>query len=571
MRDTFGRPSCGNLRRYGSDSYLNTPSRFTLSTPKGRSPAIRQSVAPPDSSRKTKHENVQKVQDILQRDVEFYADLNLKNDCLKSMTTNQFYAIINRFARLICGKDLDTFIQSGDPLQGILNFMSQLQYPYTINKSMLKTPNAPHTFDHVVTMLLWLGNASSVPYIATDDSLIDGLLDKQDEHFPSEEYTAMFSKAAQEGYLLWINASDEHSTFLDRLTDEMVSAKLNHKVSSVAELDALTEKLEIKSKELADNPVPLDNIHQYEELESKYTGYETKEHDLMNQLKEKRDRLAAVKVNWNDKRNKVEKSKGYVDELINQIHKQKYNLEEYKQLSQNMNHLRAQTETVRGEVKLIRDEESNQKTIQARLLKKVSEAIAAINDRAIRIVKIINNTRLKISEQDLNKLHLPAKPTIQQVQSLEQMLSHIFSVVTVQKHSTLIELDKANGKLNVLKAETDLLNKDYQNRQKKFKEATFEIEVLEKKSVMKNKKHDNCTRKLIKQANDAETQLEHLKQDIATAQEKKTKLEEDIVRLMDDGEAHAMSIIQEKQRAIQHIEELERQLNKSLDAYGYPK
>lgn len=101
-RDTIGRSSSG-LRRYGSDNYLNTPSRFsTMSTPlRGRSPAVRHSVMPPDSSRKSKHENILKVQEILQRDEAFYVDLNLKNGCLKSMTVNQFYMIMRRFVRLI--------------------------------------------------------------------------------------------------------------------------------------------------------------------------------------------------------------------------------------------------------------------------------------------------------------------------------------------------------------------------------------------------------------------------------------------------------------------------------------
>lgn len=150
-RDMIGRSSVG-LRRYGSDNYLNTPNRFsTMSTPlHGRSPAVRHSVMPPDSSRKSKHENILKLQEILQRDEAFYADLNLKNGCLKSMTVNQFYMIMRRFVRLICGKDLETFMTGGDPINGILNFMVQVEYPFAVNKSMLKTPNAPHTFDQIV-------------------------------------------------------------------------------------------------------------------------------------------------------------------------------------------------------------------------------------------------------------------------------------------------------------------------------------------------------------------------------------------------------------------------------------
>lgn len=413
-RDTIGRSSTC-LRRYGSDNYLNTPNRFsTMSTPlstRGRSPAVRHSVMP-DSSRKSKHGNILKVQEILERDEAFYADLNLKNGCLKSMTVNQFYMIMRRFVRLICGKELETFITGGDPINGILNFMDQVQYPFAVSKSMLKTPNAPHTFDQIVVMLLWLGSVSSVSTVAADDSLVEKYLFVKDEQFPNEEYTAMFSKAIQEGYLLWNIESDEHSTFIDRLTDQLLAAKLNHKVESAAELQALTENLDRKSQEMANNPVQLNNLHQFEQLESKYVEYETIEHELVNQLNEKRDRLAAVQVNWKDKRTKVQQSQSNIQALANQIQQQKHNIVEYKQLAEQMSLLKIAVNTVQNEIKLFRDEESNQQILRARLLKKVSEAIITINDRGVQVVKLLNNSQFKFGERELNMLHLPANPSV---------------------------------------------------------------------------------------------------------------------------------------------------------------
>lgn len=571
-RDTFCRSSSGGLRRYGSDNYLNTPSRFTLSTPlHGRSPAVRHSVMPPDSSRKSKHENIQRVQEILQRDEAFYADLNLKNGCLKSMTINQFYSILKRFVRLICGKELETFMTGGDPISGILNFMEQVQYPYTINKSMFKTPNAPHTFDQVVVMLLWLGIISSVSAIATDDALIEEYLFTKDDQFPNEEYTAKFSKEIQEGYLLWNNESDEHSTFIDRLTDELIAAKLDNKVSSAAELQALNDKLEIKSKELIDNPVQLNNVHLFEQLESKYIEYETMEHDLLNQLKEKRDRLAAVCVNWNDKRAKLEKCQLKFRELAIKIQHQKYNINDYKKLAEKMTMLKSAVSSVENEIRLIRDEESIQQISRARLLKKVSEAITKINERGMQIVKVLNNSKLTVSEENFNKLHLPANPSMRQVEEVKQILAHMFSVVSVQKHKTQIELDKATSKLNVLKAESQTLTKEHENLQKKYEKILFEKEVLEKKSKMTNKKNENCTRELEKHVEIAKDKLEKLKVEITEANAKTIQMEESNAKLMAQGEAQAMKIIAKKQRMINQLDELDKILGEKLEGFDYPK
>ncbi|XP_055307322.1 kinetochore protein NDC80 homolog [Sitodiplosis mosellana] len=571
-RDTIGRSS-GGLRRYGSDNYLNTPSRFsTMSTPlRGRSPAVRHSVMPPDSSRKSKHENIIKVQEILQRDESFYADLNLKNGCLKTMTINQFYMIIRRFVRLICGKDLDTFITGGDPINGILNFMDSVQYPFAVNKSMLKTPNAPHTFDQIVVMLLWLGSVSSVSTIASDDSILGKYLFVKDEQFPNEEYTSMFSKAIQDGYLLWNNESDEHSTFIDRLTDQLIAAKLDHKVETAAELQSLTDNLKIKSKELADNPVQLNNLHQFEQLESKYVEYETMEHDLENQLKDKRDRLAAVQVNWNDKRAKVQQAQSKIQALATQIQQQEHSIADYRKLAEKLSMMRTAVGTVQNEIKLIRDEESIQQITRARLLKKVSEAITKINHRGMQIVKVLNNTQFKFGEKELNLLHLPASPSVQLVQDVEQTLSHIFSVVKIQKHKTQIELDKATSKLNVLKAESEALTKEFDSIKKKYEKISFENEVLEKKSTMKNKKNENCTRKLTKQADEAKTKHSMLKVQIAAAHAKQKQLEDENIKLMEQAEAHAMKIIAEKQDLVNQLDELEKVLDGNLEGFDYPK
>lgn len=525
---------------------------------------------PPDSSRKTKHENLLKVQDMLQRDETFYAELNLKNGCLKSMTTNQFYMMINHFVRLICGKELDTFIQNGDPLHGIMNFMTQVDYPYTVNKSMLKTPNAPHTFDQVVVMLLWLGNVSSIPFIAADDTMIENFLNTHDEHLPNEEFTAMFSKAIQEGYHLWNSESDEHAQFIDRLTDGLVGSKLNHKVASVAELGELTEKLKKKSKELAENPVQLNNLHQFEQLESKYIEYETMEHDLTNQLKEKRDRLAAINVSYTDKRTKVQQFNEKVNELADQIHNQAHTIDDFRKLGQEVSSLKTAATAIRDEVKAIRDEESNQSILKARLLKRVAEAITSINNRCVQIAKSINSSRLVVNIEDLNKLCLSANPTVDEVNALEQRLLHMFSTVTIHMHQIQMIVDQKSSKLNVLNEQRELLGKEYEVMKKKHEKAVFEHEMQEKKSIMKRKKHDNCARDKTKQIEDAKAHFEAVNAQIAVAKDKQKQLQQRNEELMRDFEERAMKIQEEKQHIHNHLSELEQMVNGSLEGFDYP-
>lgn len=141
----------------------------------------------------------------------------------------------------------------------------------------------------------------------------------------------------------------------------------------------------------------------------------------------------------------------------------------------------------------------------------------------------------------------------------------------IQQHKTKIELDKATCKLNIMKAESEALKKEFEMMKKKYEKISFENEVLEKKSTMKNKKNENCTQKLTKQADEAKTKLEMLKVEIAATYVKQKELEEENVKLMEKGEAHAMKIIAEKQRLVNQLDKIDKILDGRLEGLDYPK
>lgn len=159
----------------------------------------------------------------------------------------------------------------------------------------------------------------------------------------------------------------------------------------------------------------------------------------------------------------------------------------------------------------------------------------------------------------------------QQVQDVEQTLSHIFRVVKMQKHKTQIEVDKHKSKLNILKAESDALTKEFDGVKKKYEKLAFDNEMLEKKSTMKNKKNENCTRKWAKQADEVKKKLEMLKIEISAAHAKQKQLEQANVKLMEEGEAKAMKIIAEKQALVNQLNEVEKMLDEKLEGFDYPK
>lgn len=72
---------------------------------------------------------------------------------LKAMSTKQFLVIMNHLFRQIGGS---RYKLGTNFIEDIIKTMAELEYPYTINKSMLKTPNVPHSINHVIVLIGWL-------------------------------------------------------------------------------------------------------------------------------------------------------------------------------------------------------------------------------------------------------------------------------------------------------------------------------------------------------------------------------------------------------------------------------
>ncbi|XP_031626852.1 kinetochore protein NDC80 homolog [Contarinia nasturtii] len=552
------------LRRFSDENSLQERSRSTISTPlHSCSSAARYSTASRDNLTKSKHENIVKLQEILKRHNFSNAALNLKNDCMKSITINQFHLIMDHFVYLITGKELKTFTpnRNGGPnkksdqkqitIEGILNFLKQVRYPHTVTKSMLKIPNAPHTFDQMVLMLLWLADIASVSTIAADE--------------PIEKYTLASSKEMQDGYLLWGKDNSKHDVLVKRMTDNLIAAKLDNKVTSEAELQLLTENLKLKSQEFVENSVHLKKIHQFEQLESKYLEYETKEHDLIKQLKDKRDRLAALHVKMNDKRIQMRKSHGRMIECVQKR-------EDYQRLGKQISLLKASIVTLENGKQHIKDEDFSDQIKYARIVKNVSTVISDINNRSMQIIKVLNNSQNKtVSECELNKLLLPATPSFEQVEQVNQYFLHIYSVVEIEKFKGKMKLDQAIIEMNVLKAESIALTKEIKSEQKSYDKHANDYDVLEKNAAMKNRKNENSTRDLCKQADDAKAKLQSLKDKIIAALAEEMKMKTENARIMADGEAQAKKIRAEKDRLADQMDEIDKILDEKFEGLDYPE
>ncbi|XP_055534394.1 kinetochore protein NDC80 homolog [Wyeomyia smithii] len=139
---------------------------------------------------------------------------------LKAMSTKQFLVIMTHLFRQIGGS---RYKLGSNFLDDIMKTMSELEYPFTINKSMLKTPNVPHSISHIIVMIGWL-----VQLVPHTEQNLEPL--KQDatlaEEFPNAEYQTFFYKKAEEGFSLWnLKKESEFEAIVEKLVDELVIAR----------------------------------------------------------------------------------------------------------------------------------------------------------------------------------------------------------------------------------------------------------------------------------------------------------------------------------------------------------
>lgn len=161
---------------------------------------------------------------------------------LKSMTVREFIIIINYIVKQINPKANFNSNYSDE----LHKFLVQMEYPYSVNKSWFKTPNAPHSFNHIVVMLDFLLDfmpwEESTHFIHDYDS---ESRTAKGSAFPSTEYTHHFRRQVRDMYHLWNSAKDvECAKLKQELKDDLIRATSNAEFKGHTELEASIARLE---------------------------------------------------------------------------------------------------------------------------------------------------------------------------------------------------------------------------------------------------------------------------------------------------------------------------------------
>lgn len=551
------------LRRYGSDTYLNTPN--FMMTPMGKSPSAARHSVVPDSSRRAKHENSLKVQEILRSDERFYAELNLQSG-LRSMTSKQFLLIIGYFMKSITGKDMAALFPKVDPLDGIIKLLRDLGCPYIINKSMLRTPNAPHTFDQIVVLMLWLSEYIIIPRKVSDVGHMSAEDFTHDEQLPKQhEYTARFSQAMQKGFQLWNSESDEFAALHDQLVDDFIAAKLGDKVRSASELNDMTDKLKSKTRELESYQIAMPDEQHFARVQNEIENLDQMKKMLWHELDENRQTLDAIGMVWKTKEANLKQKQDKLNDIKHQIATQCVTVDGFKELGHRIAVTKNAVSAVEQEVQLLRDEEVAVSTLHARLLKKVSDAIPKLNQHNKQIIEMIERSQLPIGDRKLmNGLFLKPNPTMEQIEEINKKLGSISTVMNIHKHSTQSNIKRANDRLDLLRFKLNAMQKEHHKLRESFDAASSRKQTIDKKIETKERKFKDTLALAIAQLQKLNAEYEEIETRITDAQTRCEQLMAENETILVEGEKKMADLRAHKERILDQMNQFEKELDEQI-------
>ncbi|XP_058066194.1 WD repeat-containing protein 87 [Anopheles bellator] len=138
---------------------------------------------------------------------------------MKSMSMKQFLIIVAHLLRQIGGS---RYKIGANFVEDIVRAITELQCPFTINKSMLKTPTAPYSMGPIVSLLTWLIQLAPQPRSEAEwaPTLVKA------EEFPSTDFTRFFYQSSIECFHLWnMKREEEFEAKVETVVDRLVACK----------------------------------------------------------------------------------------------------------------------------------------------------------------------------------------------------------------------------------------------------------------------------------------------------------------------------------------------------------
>lgn len=482
------------------------------------------------------------------------------------MTSKQFMQILEYFFKGITGRDMQALVGKGDLYDGIIRVLKSLDCPFMINKSMLRTPNTPHTFDQMIVLLLWLGDFICLN-IGTDATNAPSEY-KKDAELPSLAYTEAFSKAAMDGFQLWNKESDEFLVLQDHLVDSYISETFGGGIETAKQVVEMSDRLKANSIELRAIPTVIPGQQAVEELESKFLATDEKLHSMTTKRDEMTHQLEGTKKQWEMAQQKLNAKQMECRALKESIKRQAHSVVEYNQLGQAIAVEAASVNVAKKVLEDMKATESMNAINRARLLHQLTAVLPEVTKKLDYIITCIKSSQLRIDTNALNRLSIEpqiATLKLSQLERINGMLKHIDNDV----HSYLDELrlndERATVKMSTMRKEKQFLAEQIEAAEKKQRKCVSDIEIIDGVLKMNETKLANFIEQLKVAEKTYQFECDQKEEDITTSCREIIRMEGVVREAMADGERQVMARVQERRERIAKIARMNDFLDGAID------
>ncbi|XP_050074124.1 uncharacterized protein LOC126561834 [Anopheles maculipalpis] len=338
---------------------------------------------------------------------------------IKAMSMKQFLIIMAHLLRQIGGS---RYKIGTNFIDDIMKAITELQCPFTVNKSMLKTPSAPHSIHQVVTMLCWLIQLAAPPVLPSEWAPNY----HQAPDFPSPDYTQFFFQSAIESFHLWnLKREEEFGAQVEAMADRLVADKTGGLTQE--QVRARTEQIQKQLAAIdADRSKGQTREQSFDGIQREVQEKQRTEKQLAEETKQLAKKYEHHEREYYQRQDQYYDYENAIHKLKEQLARQQMTTKERDELQMLIAHSRNLIAAKRNAIAFLDDESSDYQITLSRLIKQKINFISELNTKVYNfsntIKPDIHFTPIEISLTSGNY------PELQQtLLALEQQLTDVFA------------------------------------------------------------------------------------------------------------------------------------------------
>lgn len=441
---------------------------------------------------------------------------------LKSMTHKHFISILQHFFKPIVG---NTLLDPTNYVDYVYNFVQNMEYPYTINKSSLKTPSAPHCQNSIIILLAWLSE------FTLKDTEQEPLIEYSTDDFESPAISESFMNRVSVAFDLWNNQQEVES---EEVMADIQRMYIQKTTENCGDLDADIKRLRAEVDQLRKEYKPLNpaNDPQYEKREHlKQLNEKIKEltkstEELSNKISYMRDNLELKQVDY-------AKAEQELEALKRKLSTQTMSLEDRSKVLIEISQARAICDANKQKALELSESNSEHEIQLSKLIQKKFELIGSLNN-----LLYIVSSELKIA-----KVQIDFDPAAYEIKSTKtgddaaldaevEKIKRGLGILKKKYDDAMANFDRQiqeiQQELPATMTRKQSLLADLATTKKKIEEMSVEEQKLLSELVQSKQSVNELVSKLDADIKEAETEIRHFERNIACYEEKNPQLEASI-------------------------------------------